>query len=79
MRNLFIFLITFFCFLPAVAETALKCQAYKQCTTIDDLGCTNLNDQEDILVVINDEIEFLTINHDVFFDGKYIIQNSSNP
>ena len=59
-RNLFIFLITFFYFLPAVAETALQCQMYKQCTTIGDKGCTtDVDHNEDILVVINDEIQLI--------------------
>ena len=70
---LYAFIVTFFSFSSVVAEIALQCIPYKQCTTIDELGCTNLNDKGDILVVIDDEIESITINHDLFFDGKYII------
>ena len=72
-RFYYFFLIIFFSCSSVIAEIALQCNPYKQCTTIDDRGCTNLNDKGDILVVIDDEIEFLTINHDVFFDGKYQI------
>ena len=70
---LYVFIVIFFSCSSVVAEIALQCMPYKQCTTIDELGCKRLNNQENILVIINDEIQFLTINHDSIFDGKYKI------
>ena len=60
------------------AETALQCNPYKQCTTINDLGCSDLDKKEDVLVIIDDENEFLNIKHDLFFNGKYIISEKNN-
>lgn len=59
---LYFFIVTFFSCSSVIAEIALQCNPYKQCTTIDDRGCTNLNNKEDILVVIDDDIKFISAN-----------------
>ena len=71
MKNLLLFIVTFFYFLPAVAETALECNLYRICP--DDHSCKTFEDsKESELIYINDDFTSLKIKYHSIFSGEYL-------